>query len=113
MDDTFYNKLVEIADSVEIDGSCSSIMDKVMGEASKRGIYGLTIYAKPINGEERIRRFNSKGEVKSANWQDVFFLREGFIIDVDSPDKVYPVGDYVKKCFINPENVELRLFEES
>ena len=113
MDNNFYNTLVEIANSIEIDGSCSGIMDKVMEKAAERGIYGLTVYAGPIKGES-VFRINSKGRVMEANWQDVFYMpKEGYIIDVDSPNKVYSIDEYIKKCFKNPDNVELIHFEES
>ena len=111
---TVHETLCEIAQQVEINGSCVGLVDQVEELAGRIPLYGLRICLKPKTGSHLVR-VNRLGEKRRTNWHEAWYFEEdpGFIVDPDSPDKVYPMERYPRECFENPDNVLIELVEET
>ena len=112
-----YETLCEIAQQVEIKGSCSSIVDRVEELAGLKNLSGGKYFVLPIIGKKSIQRYNLRKELVSANFHEVWIHEDSegalFVVDVDSPEQVYRGKDhYRKECFLFPESVVLQYFEE-
>lgn len=106
-----YETLCRIADEAQIGSSCQGSALDVELKAMKKGIYGRRIRAMPIAGKE-VFRVNKYDAVRVANWHEIWCYN-GFVVDIDSPGKVYRIEIYREECFRFPENIELVEVEEA
>ncbi|MBD3314054.1 hypothetical protein GF345_06430 [Candidatus Woesearchaeota archaeon] len=83
-------------------------------EALKYNIYGALVTAVRKDGKE-LARFDRQSRKKIANWHEVFICKSELgelIVDVNSPEQVYLAKEYLRKCFEDHDNIELRIYEE-
>ena len=104
--------LLEIANQVELKGSCSSIVDVVDELAAQKNLYGQRVCISSKT-KQPVVRINSQGARRSTNWHEAWYHRDGFIVDPDSVSKVYPSDKYKEECFENSEDLLIELVEES
>lgn len=102
-----YDTLCEIAEQIEIEASCQGTAQAVNLAAIEKGIFGRRVLFQSSDGKA-LYRIDSNGRPKSFNWHEVLLFEESqdyYVIDIDSPNKVYILEDYKERCFPNQDNI--------
>ena len=106
-----YDTLCSIVQEVGTNGSCQGMVEVVIHAAAKKDLFGDKLRAVSKSGSVVVRMNAANGNIP-CNFHEVWGYR-GYVVDPDSPNKVYLENKYIPSCFRNPGDIVLEHFEES